>query len=543
MTTSSVDHWSAILTFILFVFSNAAVIYPVRVSVPTWLIYRCRQLLIATHILADSRSPVRKTTLHLNFITVPLISVLILLATGAIDGTVVRDGIVGANGVQPLDIMALFISLAYLSISLDATGLLRFLAFWVVGKGGGSGRRLFAYLYAFFLICGVIVGNDPVILSGTAFLAYLTRVSGMTNPKAWIFSQFAAANMASVVLVSSNPTNLVLSGAFTLKWTSYIAHVILPFLAAAITVYPLLLYMFRSPDLIPESLDLDLHEVGDIRETLVDKGGAIFGSCLVLVTLGVLVGTSTVGVPVWEVTVPPACIMLARDIWWDWSRYRSLRVRGAGVNTTAAMDIELKEFPEGSDLSTRNRTANGRVGEDGDELQEARERRLVQDAPPRIPPGFVEFVAHHLARVKRTFPTVSSIALRLPIPLLPFAFLTFILVNALSTQGWVGLFAGWWGAWVRVTGVLGAVGGMGFLSCIFCNLCGTNIGATILLARLLQIWIAAASPADRERFGAIYALALGSNFGAFTLTFSASLAGLLWRRILRQKGIHWGVRC
>ena len=83
--------------------------------------------------------------------------------------------------------------------------------------------------------------------------------------------------------------------------------------------------------------------------------------------------------------------------------------------------------------------------------------------------------------------------------------------------------------------------------------CGTNIGATILLARVLQLW--AQSPPDthththsqssaqaglnvRTRDGALYALALGSNFGAFTLTFSASLAGLLWRQILRQKGIH-----
>lgn len=42
----------------------------------------------------------------------------------------------------------------------------------------------------------------------------------------------------------------------------------------------------------------------------------------------------------------------------------------------------------------------------------------------------------------------------------------------------------------------------------------------------------------RTRDGAIYALAIGSNYGAFTLTFSASLAGLLWRQILHQKGIH-----
>ena len=54
---------------------------------------------------------------------------------------------------------------------------------------------------------------------------------------------------------------------------------------------------------------------------------------------------------------------------------------------------------------------------------------------------------------------------------------------------------------------------------------------------MLQLW--ASSPASagadaRTRDGAVYALALGSNFGAFTLTFSASLAGLLWRQILAQ---------
>lgn len=38
----------------------------------------------------------------------------------------------------------------------------------------------------------------------------------------------------------------------------------------------------------------------------------------------------------------------------------------------------------------------------------------------------------------------------------------------------------------------------------------------------------------------IYALALGSNIGAVSFTFSASLAGLLWKRILAQKGIQIG---
>ena len=37
--------------------------------------------------------------------------------------------------------------------------------------------------------------------------------------------------------------------------------------------------------------------------------------------------------------------------------------------------------------------------------------------------------------------------------------------------------------------------------------------------------------------GAIYSLAMASNIGALSWTISSSLAGLLWVRILQQKGI------
>lgn len=46
-----------------------------------------------------------------------------------------------------------------MAISLDFTGLLRFSAFWVARRGGESGRRLHLFLYMFFAVCGVVVGN------------------------------------------------------------------------------------------------------------------------------------------------------------------------------------------------------------------------------------------------------------------------------------------------------------------------------------------------------------------------------------------------
>ncbi|KAI0794150.1 hypothetical protein C8Q74DRAFT_560085 [Fomes fomentarius] len=646
----SVASWQAILTLVLFFISNVAVIVPLRLLVPPLLLKNARRALTALHILPERHahdSPLKTRHIHLNFITVPLASVLILLAAGVFHGRTLRDGIVGANGIQPLNIMALFISLAYISISLDATGLFRFLAFWVASKGGSSGRRLYTYLYVFFLLCGIVVGNDPVVLTGTPFLSYFTSVAGITPPTAWIFAQFTAANMAAVVLVSANLTNLVLSGAFNLSFLSYAAHVVLPFLAAAVCTYPVLLLLFRSRTLVPARIETGLTHA-EVHAALIDKRGAIFGSALLVVTLGVLVGVSTIGVPVWEVTVPPAVIMLLRDSYHDWTTRNvgdvdedatecgedcicwakeknctadadvasppTVQVRASNPRAEV-LDDDATECGEdcicwaeeknrtadaGVDVSSQEVDAHRRVDDlttpDADPAQcgegcictteqnvrnpdaysghpsepkveahvEVEPTRNEQELPTIASPStpdaaaptsahvslsskasgsqehlnLVTIVSAALAWSTKSFPTVTHIAARLPVALLPFSFLMFILVQGLLTQGWVEVFAHWWSVWVSKTGTLGAVGGMGFLSCILCNFCGTNIGATILLARVLQLW-ASSGPVDpRARDGAIYALAIGSNFGAFTLTFSASLAGLLWRQILRQKDIH-----
>ena len=93
------------------------------------------------------------------------------------------------------------------------------------------------------------------------------------------------------------------------------------------------------------------------------------------------------------------------------------------------------------------------------------------------------------------------------------------------------------------TGTIGAVGGMGFLSVVLCNFAGTNIGATILLSRVIQTWEAIHKNngipiSNRNFWGTVYSMAIGVNYGAFSAVFSASLAGLLWRDILARKHIR-----
>lgn len=71
---------------------------------------------------------------------------------------------------------------------------------------------------------------------------------------------------------------------------------------------------------------------------------------------------------------------------------------------------------------------------------------------------------------------------------------------------------------------------------------GTNIGTTILLSRVIQTWQQihrenGVPISNRTFWATVYSMALGVNYGAFSVAFSASLAGLLWRDILGRKHI------
>ena len=136
-------------------------------------------------------------------------------------------------------------------------------------------------------------------------------------------------------------------------------------------------------------------------------------------------------------------------------------------------------------------------------------------------------------QLDRRFPTIITALPRLPFVLVPFAFSQFILIEALNHQGWVNVFANWL-VRASLSRVHPTIWLIGVLDVILCNLSGTNLTTTILLTKVIR---AAALPHDTNRAAAI-ALAVASNIGAVNVTFSASLAGLLWRTILEHKGIH-----
>jgi Na+/H+ antiporter NhaD/arsenite permease-like protein len=80
----------------------------------------------------------------------------------------------GTDGVKPYNILILFFSLAYMSITLDVTGILKAAAYGVSNISGNNGTKLFIYFYLLITALSGFFGNDPMILSGTLFLVYYT---------------------------------------------------------------------------------------------------------------------------------------------------------------------------------------------------------------------------------------------------------------------------------------------------------------------------------------------------------------------------------
>ncbi|KAK0630518.1 hypothetical protein B0T17DRAFT_488444 [Bombardia bombarda] len=439
LDTEQIKSWRSILTLVVFVITNIIVISPfdIPIYVPRPFYNFCLDILSKLRIISPRRDIPEETSSSasthngsisaspspawvrlkcpMNFVTAPLIADLFLLAISAIHREEVSDGTRGKDGIYPYDIMIFFITLAYIAISIDASGLIRYLAFRVLKWGGKNGNRLFFYLYAFFFCLGTCIGNDPIILSGTAFLAYMTRVSrNIEHPRAWIYSQFAIANIASAILVSSNPTNLVLAGAFNVKFVVYTANMVVPVVVTAIVLFPFLLYIiFASDKLIPYSIEMHelpenlrakkpvnpniphargtaeeeemrtsggndeqekLLSLEEIMNPFLDKQGAAFGAFVMAATLITVLGlnaaTSGSGSehPVYWVTLPGAFVMLCFDLGFGWvNRHttRSIAHKGRREVEEARMARARKE-EEAKKAAALERAAEDREGDNAE---------------------------------------------------------------------------------------------------------------------------------------------------------------------------------
>lgn len=232
----------------------------------------------------------------------PLLGLVLLLCFGALPFSSYLDGLLSEGGMNPLEILALFFGMAFISSILDATGFFSFLASKAVFKAKGSQLSLFCLLYLLCSLLTMFTSNDIVIITFTPFILCFAKAAKI-NPLPYLLSEFVAANTWSSLFIFGNPTNVYLASFFRLDFVSYLSGMYLPTLVAGIISFLLMLLLFHRS--LKEPLSIEQEEA-TIKDPLILRV-----SLTILLGVTVLMAVSSfVSLPMWLFALGGATLLL-----------------------------------------------------------------------------------------------------------------------------------------------------------------------------------------------------------------------------------------
>ena len=199
------------------------------------------------------------------------------------------------NEINPLKILALFLSMTLISIFLDELGFFGKLANIAIQRNKSGQKGLFFSLYALVSVLTVFTSNDVIILSFTPFICYFAK-SAKINPIPYLAAEFVAANTWSMALIIGNPTNIYLAASAGIGFAEYLKYSILPTVAGGGTALAVLYLLFRKALKAPLSCETENVQIAD--KFLLGIGIAHLAAATVLLAIG-----SYIGIQMWLAAV------------------------------------------------------------------------------------------------------------------------------------------------------------------------------------------------------------------------------------------------
>jgi arsenical pump membrane protein len=414
--------------------------------------------------------PFRIGRLHITIATGPLLALCILFAAQIITLETVSLGLLGTGSLRPWEILVIFFTVAYVSISLDLTGILDFFAYRIVDKARGSGIKLFVFFYAFSCALTVFTSNDIVILTLTPIIFYLGRHAKL-NVVPLLVAEFFGANTMSMLLYIGNPTNSIVGNALGLSFMEYTRVMWLPALSAGLANLALLYMYFRK------DLTRRFEKIPASRYTVRNWADAVLSCTLMVLMLGFLAASQSLGMPIWSITAAAAAVFILEDL--AFGAYYTLRHKA--LPDTALVRTEEEIF------------------------------RLY---------GIPEHRNDFWITIKR-----------IPWKILPFITVFFILVAGLYQHGAVDAAAAFISGFARSTG--SSIAANGSAAFVLANMVNNQPMTILFSSILISEQLLIPGPAFQA---AAYAVVIASNLGA-NLTLIGALAGLMWKTILKTKGM------
>ena len=232
-----------------------------------------------------------------------LLGAIIILFNPSFDKSELKDIVLSNSKLNPIKILLLFISISFLSISLDESGFFSFVASRYINKFKNNQYVLFFSLYLLISILTIFTSNDIVILTFTPFILYFSK-KGNINPIPYLVMEFVAANTYSIILPIGNPTNIYLTSIFSIDFILYLKHMIIPALLIGVISILTIFLLFRK-DLKKEIVVLEIEEA-----KIKDRVGCAISLIVLISTTILLVISNYIDMEMWIISSIAALLLL-----------------------------------------------------------------------------------------------------------------------------------------------------------------------------------------------------------------------------------------
>ncbi len=201
------------------------------------------------------------------------------------------EGITANTSVNPLKILALFISMTLISEFLEDAGFFDYLANRIFLRTKGGRLKLFLIIYFAVSILTVFTSNDVIILTFTPSICIFAKKARI-SPIPFLVGEFVAANTWSMALIVGNPTNVYLASAFGVGFFEYFSVMWLPTIVGGLTGLGVLLVLFSKHLKKPLRTTFADISANDVKLKKVPLVFALIhlGVCLIMLAISDIIG-------------------------------------------------------------------------------------------------------------------------------------------------------------------------------------------------------------------------------------------------------------
>lgn len=206
-------------------------------------------------VIKEPEVVVKNKKVVLDYARVSLGVLGLLLASGIASLTTIKSAIMPQMNIVPWQILIIFFGSAYICGSLDASGVLKLIAYKFASVSK-NGKKLFINLVLLAGILTVFTSNDIVTLTLTPIIVYISQYANI-NPVPYLIAVFFASNTWSMFFYIGNPTNVVVAQAYSLNFIEYAKLMFFPTIVAILTSFFGFYLKYRN--VLPEKLNIDFN--------------------------------------------------------------------------------------------------------------------------------------------------------------------------------------------------------------------------------------------------------------------------------------------